>query len=133
MTIEQRIDRVEKQNRRLKWAMTALCVVAVGAFVVGQKAPEDVIRIEKPDVLADREVPLGAGAIVVERMEPVEWLKQVEPEMVPDVIRAKHFEVVNDTGKVLIELGPTKGGAGGIILFDPSDSKRQNMPTVKPK
>ena len=40
MTIEQRIERVEKQNRRLKWAMTAACVVAVGAFGVGCRGEE---------------------------------------------------------------------------------------------
>ena len=34
MTIEQRIEWIEKQNRRLKWAMTAVCAV-VAAVLLG--------------------------------------------------------------------------------------------------
>ena len=64
VTIEERIERVEKQNRRLKWAMTVICVVAAGAFVLGQAAPD----------------------------------------AVPDVIRAKRFEVVNEKGWAVVTL-----------------------------
>ena len=64
VSLGQRIAGVEKQNRRLKWGMTALCVVGVAAFVVGQAAPEEV----------------------------------------PDVIRAKQFEVVNEAGVSVVTL-----------------------------
>ena len=67
MTIDQRIERVELQNRRLKWAMTLICMVAAGAFVLGQAAPDAV-----PDVI--RANTNATTIMISERV--ADWIKE---------------------------------------------------------
>ena len=82
MTIEERIERVEKQNRRLKWAMTATSVV-VAAVLVGV---------------------IVAVVFAVRQPAPPTALA------VADVIQAKEFQVVDDVGSAVVTLRSWKLG-----------------------
>ncbi len=68
MTTEERLERLERQNRRMKNGFTLLALVLASAVIMGQ-------------ALSAR---------------------------VPNVIRAKKFEVVNDKDKTMVELGSTR-------------------------
>ena len=218
MTIEERIERVEKQNRRLKGAMTALCVVAVGAIVAGQATPEgvpDVIRAKRFEVVNEqgragvvlansehggrvevqnhcgktvstmsateagglvsacdaegkRSIRLGATVWVIgttiwgfepqggdmasleSKRPPAELDDAQEYTWVglltynaegEEVVRLGVMEgdeggtlrTCSAKGKEVVSLGVLGDGAGAVVVRDPSDPKRRNMLTVKPK
>jgi len=71
MTLEERIGRLERQNRRLKAAFGLLAAAVVGVLVLGQVAPSS--------------APTG-------------------PLLLPERVRAKRFEVINDAGKPVVTL-----------------------------
>ncbi len=71
MTIEQRIERLEKQNRRLKAAFGVSVIGVAGLFIMGQSAPTT-----SPSA----------------------------PLFLPERVRAKRFEVINDAGKPVVTL-----------------------------
>ena len=44
--------------------------------------------------------------------------EQPNPQMVPDVVRAKHFELIDDMGNKRATLGIDRDGATQIVLYD---------------
>jgi hypothetical protein len=86
MTIEQRIERLETQNRRLKWALTAIAGLAVIGGVVGFK------EAEQASITLDR------------------------PAAVPTVVQAGRFEVVDTNGKVVAFMGMNGPRTGGVVF-----------------
>ncbi|HOO17638.1 MAG TPA: hypothetical protein PK920_07570 [Phycisphaerae bacterium] len=71
LTLEERIGRLERQNRWLKAAFGVLAAGAVAVLVLGQVAPSS--------------APTG-------------------PLLLPERVRAKRFEVINDAGKPVVTL-----------------------------
>lgn len=86
MTIEQRLTRVESQNRRLKWTLAAIVGLAITGCIVGLKAERD------NSVAAER-----AGAV-------------------PTVVQAGRFEVVASNGEVLAVVGVNRDRTGGVVV-----------------
>jgi hypothetical protein len=86
MTIEQRLERVESQNRRLKWALTAIVGIAVVGGIMG-------FRSERED------------SVVGERAKAV-----------PTVVQAGRFEVVDLNGKVVAVMGMNRDRTGGVVF-----------------
>lgn len=68
MTTEERLGRLERQNRRMKKGLIALSLALASTLIMGQA-----IRSE-----------------------------------IPNVIRARKFEVVNGRGRTMVELGSTR-------------------------
>ena len=91
MNIEARVERLERQNRRLRWGVGGLLLVGAVAFIVAGGAPEGF-----PDVL------LLAGAMAV-------FVGQAVLEDIPDVIRARAFHVVGKDGEVMVKIEDTVG------------------------
>jgi hypothetical protein len=86
MTIEQRLDRLENQNRRLKWVLTTIVGLAVTACVAGLKYEQDEqTPVERP----------GAAATVVQ---------------------AGRFEVVDSNGRVVAVMGMNRDRTGGVVF-----------------
>ena len=46
MNLEQRVERLERQNSRLRWGLAGLVLMAAAAFIIGQAARDPV-----PDVI----------------------------------------------------------------------------------
>jgi hypothetical protein len=98
MTLEERIERLERQNRRLRAAFGVFVVGAVCVLIAGQAAP----------VTSRSASPAG-------------------PLLLPERVRAKRFEVINDAGKPVVTLMSWEQGGwietrdnSGRRLFDVS-------------
>jgi hypothetical protein len=94
MTLEERIERLERQNGRLKAAIGLLAVGAICVLIVGQSAPTS---------------------------------SPAHPLLLPERVRAKRFEVINDAGKPVVTLMAWEQGGwietrdnDGHRLFDVS-------------
>ena len=53
-------------------------------------------------------------------------------QTVPDVIQAKRFEVVNDKGITLVQLGATKNGEGAVLTENGKGTITSITPTPSP-
>ena len=119
MTIEQRIERIEKDNRLLKWAMTALCVMAVGALVAGQTAIEaipDVIRAKKIEVVDRNGRPVITLVAGLEGGTCMLWRTDGSKAA---SLRANAtgggLTLANRKGKNILNAGATESEQGGIL------------------
>lgn len=102
MTLEQRISRLENENRRLARTVVALSSAGGVAAAVGLAG--------------------GAGAAattMVLGFSGALWLSVRSALRVPNVIQARKFEVVGDMGQVLVALGESAEGEGAIATYDP--------------
>ena len=121
MTIDQRIARVEKQNRRLKWALAALCVLAGAALVVGQAAPEDV-----PDVIRAKEFRVvnergGTAAVLGAHEDGYGFWATYDAEGKPNAISMWGQLDLYAEGKRIVHLGPGVDIGGGLAaIFGPN-------------
>ena len=100
MTLEQRIARLENENRKLARTMVALSgaggVAAAVGFTAGVGA-------------AATTVMLGASTAL--------WLSARAAFRVSNVVQARKFEVVGDMGQVLVALGETSDGDGAVATY----------------
>lgn len=85
MTIEQRLERLENQNRRLRWALTGIVGLAVIGGVFG-------LTYERDETATARR----AGAM-------------------PTVVQAGRFEVVDSNGKIIAAIGMNADKTGGVV------------------
>jgi hypothetical protein len=86
MTIEQRLDRLERQNRRLKWALTAIMGLAITGCMAGFKYEQD-------------------DQTTLKRPEPMD-----------SVVQAGRFEVVDENGKVMAVMCMNESHSGGVVF-----------------
>jgi len=86
MTVEQRIETIERSLRRWRRIAASLCVVLV---VIGTAAA------------CDGDDANNAGAVATSGQEGI-----------PDVIKARRFEVVNEDGVPVVVAGATTNGIG---------------------
>ena len=100
MTLEQRIARLENENRKLARTMVALSgaggVAAAVGFTAGVGA-------------AATTVMLGASTAL--------WLSARAAFRVSNVVQARKFEVIGDMGQVLVALGETADGEGAVATY----------------
>jgi hypothetical protein len=101
MGIEDRIDRLEKENRSLRQALSMLLAGIVGtalaAAVAGKVA----------SVLA---LLLSAAAVLV--------ILERRRGAVPGIIRAQKIEIVGADGLTRVALGETLQGDGAVATYD---------------
>ncbi len=101
MTLEQRVSRLENENRRLARTVVALSSAGSVAAAVGFAG--------------------GAGAAattMVLGFSGALWLSVRSALRVPNVIQARKFEVVGDMGQVLVALGESAEGEGAVATYD---------------
>jgi len=97
MTIEERLDRVEKQNRWMKSALALALVVMAGGVLIGATEPIPVVvRARQFDVVNKDDKPLVT---------------------IGDVRGGKYgvLAIWSGKGKLLASIGPDKDGASGMI------------------
>ncbi len=100
MTLEDRISRLENENRNLARTMVALSGAGGVAAAVGFAG--------------------GAGAAattVVLGVSGALLLSARAAFRVRNVVQARKFEVVNDMGQVLVALGETAEGEGAVATY----------------
>jgi len=120
MNVEQRVLKLERQNRRLRLTLSVLCAVGVGALVMGQTTKPtvpDVIRAKRFEAVDDKGRSLAViealthGGIIETRgpggLEPM-FLVSANTE--GDCVVVTH----NGDGKQLVEL--TSTGSGGALV-----------------
>ena len=103
MGIEDRIDRLEKENRNLKRAISVLLAGIVGTALAASVAGK------VPAILA---MLLVAGAVLafLERRRGA----------IPGIIRAQKIEIVGADGVTRVALGETLDGDGAVATYDAS-------------
>ncbi len=125
MTIEQRMERVERQNQRLKKGMFAIVLAGISLLVMGQAAPpkvHDLIRAKKIEVVSLNEqtrIELktfeGTGRISTFNSKGKEIVALAAAEDGGGAISA-----FNSKGKKRVILGATTDGGGAISAYDPN-------------
>ncbi len=101
MSIEQRLARLERQNRQLKWAFGACLGLGLVAGVTGLKVEGDA----------------GWEAVpVIELTDQVAAATQ--RAAAPTVVQAGRFEVVDAQGKVVAAMALTREGGGVVYTMN---------------
>jgi hypothetical protein len=85
MTVEQRVQKLESQNRRLTWALTAMVGLAVIGGILGLKPERD-------------------DSVAAKRTKAV-----------TTVVQAGRFEVLDSRGKIVAVMGVNEPGTGGVV------------------
>ncbi|MBI3128501.1 MAG: hypothetical protein HYZ11_12920 [Candidatus Tectomicrobia bacterium] len=111
MSTEERLSRLERENRLLKRGFMGLAVAAAAAVLMGQAAPP---RPPQPAA------PAYAQLLRVKRLEII------GDNGVPVVILGQqrsygHIAVTNPAGRALVSLGTTRSGKGFISTYDGRD------------
>ena len=101
MTLEQRLTRLEKENRRLTRTIVALSGAGGVAAAVGLAGGTG-----------------AAATTMVLGFSSALWLTARAAFRTPNVMQARKFEVVNDMGQVLVALGETAEGEGAVATYD---------------
>ena len=101
MGIEQRIERLETENRNLKRSLTMLLAGIVGTALVAFAGGR------LPGVLT---LLLSAGAVLA--------LLERRRGTIPSIIRAHKIEIVGTDGMTRVALGETLDGDGAIATYD---------------
>jgi len=101
MEIEDRIDRLEKENRSLRRAISMLLAGIVGTALAAAVAGK------VPSVLA---LLLSAAAVLV--------VLERRRGAVPGIIRAQKIEIVGTDGVTRVALGETLQGDGVVATYD---------------
>ncbi len=105
LTVDERLDRLERQNRRLKAWLASLLVVAVAAGLLGFAQPDSV-----PDVVEARAFHVVGkdGAVLV----------KLEDTLGTGRGLAGTITTLNGEGKQLVRLAATENGDGGVTTMN---------------
>lgn len=110
MNVEKRIQRLERQNDRLKFALFGMGITVVITFLIVLKSGidqngETAIKINAhPQIIAEDNVTQVEGSI------------QVEEES--EIVRTKIVEIIDDDGRVIAALGSNDGGDGLVMAYN---------------
>src|SRR5262245_7673134 len=105
--LEERIARMERDVRRVRIVQLLFLVVAAG-LLLAMVLPRG--RAEAVAVFAATAL-LLAGAETAVHV----WRRG---QGVPDIVRAKKFEVVDERGHIFVEIGETTDGRGAVVTHD---------------
>ena len=101
MQIEERLERLERENRTLKGTLGMLLAGAVGTAV---------LAIVAGNVPAAIGLLLAAAAALI--------TMERKRSQAPEVIRAQKIEIVGEDGVTLVEIGETTDGLGAVATYD---------------
>jgi hypothetical protein len=107
MRLEDRIGRMEHDIRRVRIVLLLLLVVASGLL----------LTIVLPQGRAQAVAVFAATALLLAGAETAVYVWR-RGHGVPDIVRAKKFEVVDDSGHIFVEIGETTDGRGAVVTHD---------------
>ena len=110
-TLTKRIDNLEKQNKILMFAGFIL-----GIGFVAMIATRSFSNPDKPTSTPRIPAPRQESAQPVQQVAPV--VEEDGGTSIPDIIRAKGIEIVDDNGNTCAVLGLSEDGAPALNLFD---------------
>ena len=111
MGIEERLSRLERENRTLKRGFLALALGAVALVLMGQAAPRapqqpalipPFLRIKRLEIIGDNGVPV----VILGQHKSF-----------------GHVAVANPLGRALVSLGTTRSGKGFVSTYDGGDTR----------
>ncbi len=140
MTIEERIERLERQNRHLSLGLAGAAVAAVAVFAgaAQRQVVPDVIKAKafhlvtddgKTLVKIEDSKGLGFGLAGTVTTYAGNGTKLVE---LGATSRGGAVTTFNGQGKDLIRLGVTTDGTGLVGVFDPSGRNRRGVLATRP-
>ncbi|MEK6710691.1 MAG: hypothetical protein AABZ64_08935 [Nitrospinota bacterium] len=106
MTLEERMTRLERENRLLKRGFLGLALAAAAAVMMGQAAPgpqplvaplPPVVKIKRLEIIGDNGVPV----VILGQHKSF-----------------GHIAVTNSLGNALVSLGTTRSGKGFVSTYD---------------
>lgn len=104
MTIEQRMDKLERQNRHLKWGLGGLVVLGVAGLLMGAGAAAD--KEDVPNIIRTHRIEVvGADG---------------KPGVIIGLTsnNTGTFSTLNEAGTKVVTLGVTKGGEGTVTTHN---------------
>jgi hypothetical protein len=122
MTIEQRFNRLERQNKHMKKGMIGMVLAGISLLVMAQAAPpkvHDLIRAKKIEVVSEN----GQKVISLHSWKHGGWIstygtkKNTLSILSADDVGGGNFVTYNSKGKDLVELSSTKSGNGIISTY----------------
>jgi len=100
MNNEERLNRLERQNRRLKYWTVVMVLAGLALLIMGQALPpkvHDLIRAKKIEVVSES----GTRVILLESWARGGWIS-----------------TFNEKGKILFDASATDKGSGTIHIFN---------------
>jgi len=101
MSLEERIERLESENQRLRRELMALPVIGAGVVAIGAIVGGATIALSTL---------LAAGATALA------WA--CVDRSLPDVIRARKIEIVGENGGTVVAMGETTDAGGAVATYD---------------
>lgn len=131
MTIEQRIEKLERQNRHLKLAVAGILMTAVGALVMGQAAATgddvaNIIRAHRIEVVSESGKPAVVLGMTAGGTGTVTTLDDKGGKIVTlGVAKGGEGTITtnNAKGNELVKVGVTTEGEGVIITQNQEGKK----------
>ena len=130
MTVEDRLDRLERQNKLLKAGLVSLLAVVMVAGLFAFTQPEqipDVVQArafhvvgKDGTVLVKLEDTLGFGAGIAGTLRTFDSEGRELVSLGATVEGEGMVTTMNGKGQELVSLGVLKDGSGGVAAFDPS-------------
>jgi hypothetical protein len=105
--VEDRIGRIERDIRRVRIVLLLVLVVAAGLL----------LAMVLPQGRADAVAVFAATALLLAGAETAVHVWR-RGQGVPDIVRAKKFEVVDERGHIFVEIGETTDGRGAVVTHD---------------
>lgn len=136
MTIEERIERLERQNRHLRLGLAGIVLGAAAIFggAAARQAVPEVIKAKAFQVVADDGTPLvvlgalrGIGAVATFNGRGQELVR-----LGVSTVGAGTVTTRNAKGQELVKLGVFTEGTGFVAVLDPSGRKRRGVLTTQP-
>ena len=124
MTTEQRLERLERQNRRLKRGMIGMAVVGLSLLVMGQTLPpkvHDVVKAKEFEVVSDggrTMLTLGSSRISEVYHTSIDG-------------GDGFFKIFDSTGNLLIAITSDKNGEGRIYQFNRAGKPKDVWPPLR--
>ncbi len=110
MNVENRIQRLERQNERLKLALIGMGITIVITFVFVLKS-----SVDKPDETAKK---VNAHPQVITGSAVTQNAEDLIAEDESEIVRTKKVEFIDDDGEVIAALGSNEVGDGLVMTYN---------------
>ena len=120
MTIEQRLDRLETQNKRLRIGCCALVAILISGCVAG-------VRAARPEATAAQE-PTASDVIRARRVEVVDSQGRVIVALAQNTLSTGGVVFVKNTsGALVAQMGAASDGRGVVWAYTPQGVQRDSF------